>query len=101
MEGVEPGALRRAAGVVEVGERAGLEERGGFGVARDDAVGEAGDDLGDALHQIGRVEPGVALGDELACGSDVGRLGPGRRVNSEINSGMARVNKRASDPTPP
>src|SRR5215207_9190890 len=53
-------AIKIAGVVVEVGEGAGLQDRGRLGVARQDAVGEAGDDLRHALHEVGRVQPAVA-----------------------------------------
>jgi hypothetical protein len=76
MQIVEPRTLRRAAHIVEIGKRAGLEDSGSFFVARQDAVGEAGDDLGDVFNEVGRVQPGIAFFDEFACGGG-DRLGVG------------------------
>lgn len=58
----EPGG----AGVVEVGEGALLEFGGGRGVHGDEAVGVAGDDLGLAADELGRVEPRLAQVVEAA-----------------------------------
>src|ERR1019366_2518894 len=68
MEVVQAGALGRAAGVVEVGQGAGLQDRGGPGVTRDKAVGVARDDFRDTLDQVGWIEPEVAPFDKVTSG---------------------------------
>ena len=56
MRVVEP----RRALVVEIGQRALFEHRGGPGIHRQDAVGIARHDLRHAPHEVGRVQPRLA-----------------------------------------
>ena len=65
---VEPGRAL----VVEIGERALFQDRGGLVVDGQDAVGIAGHDFGHALHEIGGIEPGLAQVVEALRGSGDG-----------------------------
>jgi len=56
------------AGVIEVGQGALLEDGGGFLVVGQDAVREDGDDFGDAMDEVGRVEPVFPESIEFAGG---------------------------------
>ena len=68
----------RRAGVVEVGQGALFQDRRRVGTDRQEAIGVAGDDFGDALHQIRRVQPVFAQGVEAGGGGgDVLRAGVG------------------------
>ena len=61
--------------VVEVGERALLQDRGRFLGLRQDAVGIAENNLGNNVDQVGRIEPGVAQFVEA-----LRRIGDGNRA---------------------